>query len=286
MVNASEYLRLNLREAFLMAPQDQLPEGATLLGIILSSDKTHISAMTGGRVAHPLLISLMNLFMDFQMKASNHAFLLLALLPVPKFIHRDQKLRGVLENHMIHECLDFILKPLKKAAEVGIMMSDPAGSLRYVFTPLAAYIVDVQAALSLSGVAGKTSHLTMATYKQFGDPFQHEPRTASTTLAQLHALEQEFSPWDLDSYVPAAKAKRLNGVHHPFYRDWPLSDPSKFFTLEPLHHWHKMFWDHDAKWCIRMLGPTEIDFWFSILHLLTGFRQFREGISNLKQVTG
>ena len=76
---------------------------------------------------------------------------------------------------MIHECLDFILKPLKKAAEVGIMMSDPVGSRRYVFTPLAAYIVDVQEALALSGVAGKTSHITMATYKKFGDPFQHEP---------------------------------------------------------------------------------------------------------------
>ena len=170
VVNASEFLRSNLLEAFLMAPQDQLPKGATLLGVVLSSNKTNISAMTGGCIAHPLLISLANLFMDFRTKASNHAFLLLALLPVPKFI----QLLGVLENCMIHECLDFILKPLKKAAEVGIMMSDPAGSLRYVFTPLAAYMVDVQEALSLAGVAGKTSHLTMATYKQFGDPFQHE----------------------------------------------------------------------------------------------------------------
>jgi hypothetical protein len=157
-----------------MAPQDQLPNGATLLSVILSSDKTNISAMTGGRIAHPLLISLTNLFTDFRMKASNHAFLLLALLPVPKFIHRDQKLRGVLENRMIHECLDFILKPLKKAAEVGIMMSDPAGSLHYVFTPLTAYMVDMQEALLLLVVAGKTSHLTMATYKQCGDPFWHE----------------------------------------------------------------------------------------------------------------
>ena len=94
--------------------------------------------MTGGHVAHPLLISLANLFMDFRMKGSNHAFLLLALLPVPKFIHKDWPIRGVLESHMIHECLDFILQLLKKAAEVGIMMSDPAGSLRHVFTPLAA----------------------------------------------------------------------------------------------------------------------------------------------------
>lgn len=45
--------------------------------------------MTGGRVAHPLLISLANLLMNFRMKATNHAFLLLALLPVPKFIHKN-----------------------------------------------------------------------------------------------------------------------------------------------------------------------------------------------------
>jgi Plavaka transposase len=242
--------------------------------------------MTGGRVAHPLLISLANIFMDFRMKGSNRAFLLLALLPVPKFIHKDRSIRGVLESRMIHECLDFILKPLKKAAEIGIMMSDPAGSIRHFFTPLAAYMVDVQEALLLAAVAGKTSHLTMATYKQFGDPFRHDPRTTSTTLAQLHALEQTFNPWNLKPYVKAAKKRRLNGVHRPFYRDWPLSDPSNFLTPEPLHHWHKMFWDHDAKWCIRILGGAEIDFRFSILHPHTGFRQFHEGISKLNQVTG
>ena len=242
--------------------------------------------MTGGRVAHPLLISLANLLMDFRTKATNHAFLLLALLPTPKFVHNDRKIRGVLENRLIHECLDFILQPLKKAAEVGIMMSDPLGSLRYVYTPLAAYIVDTQEAVVLAGVAGKTSHLTMAMYKDFGDAFKHPPRTASMTLKQLSAIEKVADPWDLDVYIKQAMVYRLNGVHRPFWRDWPLSDPSEFFTPEPLHHWHKMFWDHDAQWCIRAMGPAEIDFRFSILHPLTGFRQFPEGISKLKQVTG
>ncbi|KAH9013680.1 hypothetical protein EDB85DRAFT_2076567 [Lactarius pseudohatsudake] len=225
--------------------QNQLPDGATLLGIVLSSDKTNISAMTCGRMAHPLLMSLVNLLMDFRMKGTNHAFLLLALLPVPNLIHKDSKTRGVLENHMVHECLDFILTPLKKAAQFGIMMSNPLGSLRY-----------------------------------------HEPRTALTTLAQLHALEAKVNPWCLETYIKEAKKFQLNGVHWPFWRDWPLSEPSKFLTLEPLHHWHKMFWDHDAKWCIRALKGAEIDYRFSILHPHTGFRQFCEGVSKLKQVTG
>jgi hypothetical protein len=197
-------------------------------------------------------------------------------------------MQGVLENRLIHECLDFVLQPLKKAAEFGIMMSDPLGSLRYVFTPLAAYIVDTQEAVALSGVAGKTSHLTMASYKEFGDAVRHRPRTASKTLRRLATIEnlKNVDPWDLVSYIREAKVYRLNGVHRPFWRDWPLSEPSKFFTPESLHHWHKMFWDHDARWCIRAVGPAEIDFRFSILHPHTGFRQFQEGISKLKQVTG
>lgn len=227
--------------------------------------------MTGGRVAHPLLISLANIDMGFRMKSSNHLFLLLALLPIPKFIHPDKKLRGVLESRLIHECLDFILEPLKVAARIGIMLDDAMGHRRYCFTALAACIVDTPEAALYSGVAGKTSPVTMASYKQFGDSFRHEPRTASTTMAQLQAIESRVDPWDLDAYVKEAKMFRLNGVHRPFWRDWPLADPSIFLTPEPLHHWHKQFWDHDAKWCMRVVGNAEIDFRFAILHPHSGF---------------
>jgi len=80
----------------------------------------------------------------------------------------------------------------------------------------------------------------------------------------------------------------LNGVHCPFWRNYPLSDPSVFLTLELLHHWHKQFWDHDVKWCIAALGEDgqEINFWFSVLKPHTSFQHFKEGISKLKQVTG
>ncbi|KAJ3963290.1 hypothetical protein EV361DRAFT_769805, partial [Lentinula raphanica] len=41
--------------------QAELPAGRTLIGTILSSDKTTISVMTGNRCAHPLLISIANI---------------------------------------------------------------------------------------------------------------------------------------------------------------------------------------------------------------------------------
>ncbi|KAF8546327.1 hypothetical protein OG21DRAFT_1427302, partial [Imleria badia] len=61
--------------------------GATLCGVILSSDKTHITNMCGGRTAHPLLISLVNAKMAIRNKGLSHAFLLLALMPIVKFTH-------------------------------------------------------------------------------------------------------------------------------------------------------------------------------------------------------
>ena len=243
--------------------------------------------MTGDRTAHPLLISLANIKADYRAKSSHRAFLLLALLPVPNFVSVDKKLRGVLENRLLHACLDFVLDPLKKAATWGKLMSDPYGSLRFCYTPIAAYIVDTPEAAMLAGVGGKTSPITMASQKQFGDPFRHEPRTSSATLSQLQAIRTRVDPNnDIQAYLTEAKKFRLNGVDKPFWRDWPLSEPSLFLTPEPLHHWNKQFYDHDLRWCIRMLGEPEIDFRFSVLQPHVGFRHFKGGVSKLKQVTG
>ncbi|KAF9231959.1 hypothetical protein BU15DRAFT_90780 [Melanogaster broomeanus] len=264
--------------------QSQLPLGATLLGVILSSDKTNITAMTGGRVAHPLLISLANIKMDVRNKASNNAFLLAALLPIPEFIHPVSRICSVLSDRLIHRCLDIVLEPLKQAAQLGRMMSDPAGDLRLCYTPLAAYIVDTPEAAMLACVRGLTSPVTMAMYKNFGDPLRHLPRLGSVTLAQLATIKADIS--DVDAYFAQCEEYRLSGVALPFWRDWALSDPSRFLTPEALHHWFRMFFDHDLKWCLRIVGHEELDFRFAILRPVVGHRHFGTGVSKLKQVTG
>ena len=268
--------------------QTQLGPGATVLGVILSSDKTNISAMTGGRSAHPLLISLANISMEFRNKASNNLFLLLALLPIAKFIHKKKRVCGMLASRLYHQCLDMVLAPLKAAARLGVMLSDPVGNLRWCFTPLASFIVDTPESQLIACVAGKTSSVTMASHKQFGDDFRHPSRTGSITLHAINTIHSSTDALEsLEKFEKNAKSYHLNGVQLPFWRDWSLSsDPSTFLTSEPLHHWHKQFWDHDAKWCIKMLGAVEIDFRFSVLHNRTGYRHFKEGISKLKQVTG
>ena len=148
------------------------------------------------------------------------------------------------------------------------------------------YIVDTPEAATLAGVGGKTSPVTMAMYKQFGDPFRHEPWTALTTLRQLVTLASKVDPNDVELYLREALKFHLNGVHTPFWRNMALSCPSRFFNPEVLHYLHKEFWDHNVQWCINVLGAAKIDFRFSVLQPVMGFRHFREGISSLRQVTG
>lgn len=214
--------------------------------------------MCGGRVAHPLLISLANIKMAVRNKGSSHAFLLLALLPIPQFVHPVQRMCSVLEAQLIHSCLNIILEPLKQAARIGRMMLDPVRNLRYCFTPLVSYIVDTPEACLLACVHGNTSPITTAMYKDFGDPHCHPPHTAALTLSQLTSIQCD--PQDISQYFAACESFRLSGVSLPFFCDWPLLDPSQFFTPEALHYWHHLFWDHDVRWCIQALGAAELDF--------------------------
>ncbi|KAE9393694.1 hypothetical protein BT96DRAFT_828827, partial [Gymnopus androsaceus JB14] len=155
--------------------QKELPEGATLLGTILSSDKTTISVITGNRVAHPLLISLANIDSTLLSKASQHLFTLITLIPIPKFIEKRRSVRGILENRLYHQCLKIVLHPLKIAATIGYMMSNPLGQLWVCYTPCASFIVDTPEAslISCIGGGGKTSPFTEATYKDYGDAKRH-----------------------------------------------------------------------------------------------------------------
>ncbi|KAG2146502.1 uncharacterized protein EDB93DRAFT_1085970, partial [Suillus bovinus] len=165
--------------------QNQLPRGTTILGTVLSSNKTNITTMTGARVAHPLLLGLANICMCTCTKLSSRAFLLIALPPIPHYLHPNQRMWGMLEDHLIHECLVIVLKPLMIAAEIRIMMSDPVGNVHHCYMPLAAYIIDTPEACMLACVRGKTSPFTMVSYLEFGGDFRHPKCTRSITLEQL-----------------------------------------------------------------------------------------------------
>jgi hypothetical protein len=138
------------------------------LGVIASSDKTALTSHTGSKSAHPLLISLANIDMDVRSRSSYHAFLLLGLLPIPKFYIPAGKVRTALYQRVIHMCLDVAFAPLKRIAVEGAAMVDPYGKYRLCHTFLASYMVDTPEAQMLAGVKGMTSTVTTASHREFG----------------------------------------------------------------------------------------------------------------------
>ncbi|KAJ3859260.1 hypothetical protein EV359DRAFT_86613, partial [Lentinula novae-zelandiae] len=148
-------------------------------------------------------------------------------------------------------------------------------------------IVDTPEASLIACTGGKDSPFTKAIYKNYGDSSRHAPLLSSSTLDTIDSIQaRNIFPQDLPVYQRAAVTARTNGVVYPFWRDWALAEPCEFLTPEPLHHWHKMFWDHDAKWAIQAVGASHIDFRFSIHQPTVGYHHFQEGISSFKQVTG
>ncbi|KAF8421733.1 hypothetical protein L210DRAFT_3424071 [Boletus edulis BED1] len=137
-------------------------------------------------------------------------------------------------------------------------MSDPLGNLRYCFTPLVSCIVDTPEAAMIGCVLGLTSHVTMATYKNYGDAQRHKSHTTAITLSQLRSID--CNPLSVKEYFAACTLFQLSGMSHPYWRDWPFAEPSRFFTPETLHHGHREFWDHNVQWCIHGLRKAEIDF--------------------------
>ena len=176
-----------------------------VLGVILSSDKTNISVMTGNRMAHLVLISLANIDASICSKSSLHGYLLLALLPIAKFLHKDSRVRGLLQDRLTHDVLNKLLSPLRTAATVGIMMSDPVGNLQYCYTPIAAWIADMPEESLIAATSPKMSPITVAFSKQFGDPFHHPPRTAAITLAAIQTTCAEHTPSNYKAFLKVCR---------------------------------------------------------------------------------
>lgn len=124
---------------------------------------------------HPLLISLANIHASVRMKATSHAFALVAYLPIPKFLNVSKPVQAMLSARVYHFAISIVMKHLKIAARDGCPMSDPRGDLRMIHTPLVAWIADYPEQLLIACTASKRSPISLALSAQFGDPLPHLP---------------------------------------------------------------------------------------------------------------
>jgi hypothetical protein len=257
-----------------------------VLGVIGASDKTPLTVGTGNKEMHPVLLSLANIKAGVRMKATAHAFVLAAYLPIPKFLDVSAPVQAALAARIYHICLGIISQNLKPAERNGELMPDPSGALRHCHTPLTSWIGDLPEQRILACVLSNQSPFTLATFEQFGDLHNLLRRDHDHTLNLIRQACQSADPASLPKFVAVCQALGLNGVHQPFWMDWGHADPSFFLTVDILHAFHKFFFDHPVKWIINIMGGEELDRRIAALQPRVGVRHWRNGISKLKQVTG
>jgi Plavaka transposase len=247
----------------------------------------HLTTTSGGLEAHPVYLTLANINGEVRAKVSSHAWLCVAYIPIPTFKPSVPKdFHTILSARIWHHCIDICMESLKKAASYGATAADAMGNIRHIFTPLVAWVADNPEQHLIAGVTKNTSPISTATILEFGDAYPHPPRSGRSTLDMLERLEARVNPWDVASFITAAKGEGLNGVHKPFWCNWHGADPANFLTPEILHAYHKFFFDHPLAWCKKLLGATELDERFKSLHVRVGYRHLGAGVSTLKQISG
>ncbi|KAI6169072.1 hypothetical protein EDD17DRAFT_1810984 [Pisolithus thermaeus] len=215
-----------------------MSEGATIVPVILASDKAPVTRMSGDRKMHLLFLTIANINSEVCMKATAHAWACVAYTPIPEFLaHPD--FHSILEAHVWHHCMDIACANLKVSSHRGVFMADPHNNTRYCFTPLAAYTANLPEQLMITCVSKSASPITTAVQSQFGDAVR---------------------------YSPPAKKQYLSGIQLPFWQDWRFSDPAIFLIGEILHACHKWFFDHVLKWCRWVLGDDELDMRYHCQH--------------------
>ncbi|KIY48749.1 hypothetical protein FISHEDRAFT_10888, partial [Fistulina hepatica ATCC 64428] len=124
--------------------QDKLPEGSTVAPVILATDKTQLTVMTGGKVAYPVYLTIGNLPKSDRCRPSMQACILLAYLPIEKVTRdmlTDKQYRSRMQR-VFHESMREILKPLVQAEKDGVFMAGSDGAVRCVHPVMVGHVSD------------------------------------------------------------------------------------------------------------------------------------------------
>ncbi|KAG9079990.1 hypothetical protein FRC06_007208, partial [Ceratobasidium sp. 370] len=263
--------------------QMRIPDkSATVVPLIIATDRTRLSVMSGGQEAYPAYITIGNIDKSERRKSTSHAMVLLAYLPVDDFenaANTDEKAR--LKNGLTHRAMEIVTRPLQTASKDSVVMQCADGFFRQGYPIVAGVIGDWPEQCMMACTSQSGCPKCVQKEKGRGDYRRHaRPRNNRETL---EALSRYFKTGDLGE-LDALGLKPW----WPWWANLPYVDFSASLMPDVLHQLHQgMVKTHLVRWTRKLVGKRQVDHCFMAMPKAEGMRHFMKGISKLKgQWTG
>ncbi|KAF8598797.1 hypothetical protein BDV93DRAFT_478147, partial [Ceratobasidium sp. AG-I] len=254
---------------------------ATIAGLILASDKTKLSTMSGGQQAYPVYITIGNISKDIRRKPSERATILLGYLPIDDFSDvADEKTRIRLKGQLVHDSMAVLLQPLRKAAKDGVEMWCADGRLRRIYPIVAAFVGDFPEQNLMACTYQSSCPVCTTKQKGRADYSRQAPmRDRKATLKALRAYFDHDDPGELEelSLKP----------WWPWWAGLPYVNLSAAIAPDLLHQiYNGVFKERVMRWLKHVMGPTTLDRRFISMLEAAGLRKFAKGVTTISQWQG
>ncbi|KAI9453908.1 hypothetical protein BJY52DRAFT_1189255 [Lactarius psammicola] len=202
--------------------------GATVLPIIISSDKTQLTHFRN-KSAYPVYLSIGNIPKDLRRKVTQHAQLLMGYIPTTRLQHIPNKAarRRALAN-LFHECMHKILSPIESYGENGIAMVTGDGTWYRCHPVLAAVIGDYPEQCLVTCTYNGQCPKCVAPRSELGSGSRFPLRDFKTAVS-IFALA-DGNPTIFNA---ACQEARLKPTYHPFWEQFPYTNI--FLSITPGH---------------------------------------------------
>jgi hypothetical protein len=224
----------------------------------------------------------------------NHrACILIAYLPVNKAtkdsgeIDVDVKCKTY---QVFHDAMRIVLEPLIEAGKDGVNMTGGDGVVRKVHPIIAAYVADYPEQCLVTLTKYGTCPRCRAPATGLQDAQTYERRTPQFTMDVIREARRSIPKGAKRRRRVHAKSMELDvvgGLFDPFWNDFPCqSDINLAITPDILHQLYQGVFTHLIVWTQKVMTEEELDRKIRVLSPTFGVREFKNGISGLKQVSG
>ncbi|KAF7292558.1 hypothetical protein MIND_01153100 [Mycena indigotica] len=255
--------------------------GATIIPIIISSDKTQLTPF-GNKTAYPVYLTIGNIPKEIRRKPSRQAYILLGYLPTSKMKHITNKAsrRRVIAN-VFHAAMKYIVSPLSVAGKTGIEMASGDGVVRRGHPIFAAFVGDYPEQVLVTGVKTGECGTCEVEANQLGELASFPLRDLDAVLSALSLVDEEPA-----EFKKACTEAGIKPIYHPFWEDLPYTNIFRAITPDVLHQLYQGVVKHLINWVLACCGEDEIDARCRRLPPNHNMRLFMKGISGLSRVTG